>query len=365
MRISLCMMIGLVVSLPAYALDLPFSPVNENGPTLTIAAVGDVLLHEPLQRKAVKDGFMSLWEQAIPYIKNADIAYANLEGPMAYGVSKTGKVVTDPGHQVDNYVYSSYPLFNYHPKLADALKDSGFDIVSTANNHSLDRYNIGIERTIEALQKAGIAYTGTRFDAKKQPIYTLLKRKGFTLAWLACTQDTNGMQDKKAQVIYCFRKADRQAILDAIAQLRSQVDAIIVSPHWGIQYQHQPTSLQKAFAKQVLEAGATAVIGSHPHVLQPIKHYITKDKRETLIAYSLGNFVSYQGTPKNRSTVILQIELMKTASNGTIIKDVNVIPAYMQNRSGAKNITLDILSEKDKSQIGYQIIRKVLGLSAT
>jgi len=357
--IFLCAALLVCSSLSVALPTIKFPAACIKGKRITIAAVGDVLLHQPLQMKAVRHGFESLWSAATPYIKSANIAYANLEGPMAYGINKTGRKVKDPGHRWDNNVYSSFPLFNYHPKLATALKSSGFDIVSTANNHTLDRYGIGIDRTIEVLGQTGLQFVGTKTSGTESPWFSVVKSNGFKIAWISCTANTNGMKDHHQQVMYCYKRKDRQLILNTISQLRHKVDAIIVSPHWGVQYQHYPNSNQKHFAKQVLNAGALAVIGGHPHVLQPMKKFITKDGRVTFIAYSLGNFVSYQGTPKNRSTVILLLGLTKTR-HGAVINSVRLVPAYMQNRSGINKIHLTVLTAKDKRSIGYRIITSIL-----
>lgn len=114
-----------------------------------------------------------------------------------------------------------------------------------------------------------------------------------------------------------------------------------------MQYQHTPDIKQKQFAKEMLDAGALAIIGSHPHVLQPMQKYMTQDGRSTFIAYSLGNFVSYQGTPKNRSTVILYLGLTRLSDHKTIINGIRFIPAYMQNRSGLEKIRLQLLTAEE------------------
>ena len=332
---------------------------QHQGSSVTIAAVGDILMHETLQRKAAKDGFSSLWEQVIPYLKKADITYGNLEGPIAQGVSKTGKLVEDPGHRYDNYVYSSYPKFNAHPNLAEALKTSGFNIVSFANNHSLDRYGIGVDRTIENLNDVGVQSVGARKSSEKHPWYLITHKKNISIAWIACTQDTNGIKDTHGQILYCYKRDDQKQLLADIKMLKAKVDAIIVLPHWGIQYQQKPSQQQIHFAHKVLNAGALVVIGNHPHCLQPIEKYTTKDDRETLIAYSLGNFVSFQGTPKNRATVVLYIHLKKI-NRRIKISGVRYLPLYMQNRSGINKLKLVVLNKKDKGSIGYRIITKIL-----
>lgn len=327
------------------------------GNSIIIAAVGDVLLHQPLQMKALKQGFESLWEEALPFIKSADIAYANLEGPMAFGINRLGQEINQNHSRSNNNIYTGFPMFNYHPSLAGALKDSGFDIVSTANNHGLDRYSIGIDKTITALNKAGVAYVGTRPRGSQQSWISIIHKRGFKIAWISCTEMTNGFNDKYKQVLYCYKKNDRQWIIRSIRELKSQVDAIIISPHWGEEYQRYPNAEQKQFARQVLDEGATAVIGSHPHVLQPLQKYVTKDGRPTIIMYSLGNFVSYQGKPNTRNTVILFLGLTQT-SNGTIINNVSFVPMYMQNRSGWQEMQLTRVPSITSTQ--SQVISQVM-----
>ena len=116
-----------------------------------IAAVGDVLLHRPLQRRGYSgDGFGGIWAAVATYFKAADIAYANLEGPVAAGITRGHNQITDPGPVFDDRVYSSFPLFNYHASVITALKVAGITLVSTANNHALDRGPIGVDKTIAA-----------------------------------------------------------------------------------------------------------------------------------------------------------------------------------------------------------------------
>src|SRR5690606_29929564 len=104
----------------------------------------------------------SLWKGVKDLLQKADITYANLEGPTASGTNAYGRNVTDPGLRFDNVVYTSYPMFNYHPTLLDDLIASGVDVVSTSNNHSFDRRSLGADRTTDALEQRGIAFTGTR-----------------------------------------------------------------------------------------------------------------------------------------------------------------------------------------------------------
>ncbi len=264
---------------------------------VTIAAVGDVLLHAPLQRQASvrPEGFQALWSQVTPLLQQADIAYANLEGPVAAGLTRGGRSVADPGTRFDNVVYTSYPMFNYPSQLLSDLRVSGVDVVSTANNHALDRGAEGVRRTIAALKQSGLAFTGTRLGAEDPAQwFALTQSKGFHIAWLACSFSTNGIPDTQGQVLDCYKdKALMLATVTALAQ-QSEVSAVIVTPHWGIEYMEKPQPQERALGKALLDAGATAVVGAHPHVPQPWEKHTTPDGREGLIIYSLGNFVSGQ-----------------------------------------------------------------------
>ncbi len=332
---------------------ITFPNACTQGKQIVIAAMGDLLLHRPLQQKASSKGFESLWLEALPYIKSADIAYANLEGPIAIGVNSHGEKVND-SYQWDFNVYSDFPMFNYHPQLAKDLKKTGFSIVSTANNHALDRRAIGMDKTLDLLDSVGIAHVGSRKSNSEDSFVKRIDTQGVKIAWIACTEHTNGQADTNAQMLYCYKPKDKQWILKTIQELKPKVDAIIVSPHWGVEYQEQANQTQQAFAKQVLNAGATAVIGAHPHVLQPVEKYTTTDGRATLISYSLGNFVSFQGSTRTRSTIILLLGLTKSGDK-TIINGVRYVPMVMVNRNGTPNIHLAQLTAQDNhlSAFGY------------
>lgn len=323
------------------AAPLTFDAACQGGDRLTIAAVGDVLLHGPLQRQAFEDprGFRSLWADVAPLLEQADITYANLEGPTAAGVNTRGQDVRDPGlvFGVDD-VYTSYPMFNYHPSLVTDLMAAGIDVVSTANNHSLDRRALGVDRTIDALTEAGLPFTGTRrSSATDRDWVTVTRARSFSLAWIACTYGTNGIPDAKDQVFHCYQdRAELLTLIEATAA-RDDVDAVITTPHWGLEYNAMPRQQQVDLAHDMLEAGALAVIGAHPHVLQPWQRYRTSDGRDTFVIYSLGNFVSNQTGLAKRSTLLLYLGLVRGNDGEVQITGARYVPLYML-RSGAREI---------------------------
>lgn len=309
--------------------------------TLTVAVVGDVLLHDMVQKwgSTQKDGYAGLFRATSDLIKAADVAFANLEGPAAEGVVSNGKEVRAPATMYDKNVYRGYPMFNYHPSIVGELKKAGFDILNTANNHSLDRHQLGIDRTIDALKAAGMPFTGTRHRQNMSaPWHTVTPVKAaggtFNIAWLGCTYGTNDVPDRANQVLNCYaHKDDILAIVKDLAK-KPDIHAVFVTPHWGAEYQHKPEPRQTAWAKEMVEAGATGIIGQHPHVMQPIDKITASDGREGFVAYSLGNFVSNQiGLPR-KSAAIVYLALTPAANGKLAMAAVGWVPLWMVTRNG-------------------------------
>lgn len=292
---------------------------------LRIAAAGDVLLHSPLQRSgyAADTGPGALWAAAAPVFRAADIAYVNLEGPVAPGVTRARRVVTDPGQRFDNVVYTSYPMFNYHPSVIDGLKRAGIDIVSTANNHSMDRGSIGADATIDALVARNLPFMGTiRRDAARAFVTYLPSAMGRT-AWIACSYSTNGLADPGRQVLMCYD--DREELLDLVAGEAARLDvaAVIVTPHWGNEYSHAANARQQDLGRALIAAGAAAVIGTHAHVVQPWEVVTTETGRKGLIVYGTGNFVSGQLNLPRRSSIMAWVEMCRAAPTGDLARDLS------------------------------------------
>lgn len=321
---------------------LKFKQGCSPGDDIRVVGVGDILLHGSLQTQAVKHKlrFKSLWSSIIPLFKEADVAYANLEGPTADDVviggtlRKAGSV----GFVFDNEVYTGYPRFNYHSILVSDIKESGIDVVSTANNHSLDREGLGIDKTIEALNSVGLPYTGTKTTyISGQQWHTVTEAKGRRIAWLACTYGTNGNRDKLGQVLLCFQQRD--LLLRTVSQLSKDpaIDAVIVTPHWGTEYALEHNSQQTRLGREIIEAGAIAVIGTHPHVVQPWEKYTTKSGREGLIAYSTGNFVAGQAPIEKRTSLMVSLSLTARPGEKLEIRGAEFVPLLISRSSGIQS----------------------------
>lgn len=261
---------------------LRFERACESGDRLNVVAVGDVLLQRALQEQAFArpERHASLWSGVGALLARADVTYANVDGTSAAGLSEAG-ARPDPGPRYDGVVYTEYPRLNYHRSLFEDLARAGVDVLSTANNHAMDRDTTGVGLTLAAAHTAGLSTTGTRAAGALSPWHAVSASRGFSIAWLACTFSTNELADPQHQVLRCDLDADE---VERLVRELAPRGVVLVTPHWGVQYEHEPTDAQRAFAHRVLDAGALAVLGSHPHVLQPWERHVTPDGRETFIA---------------------------------------------------------------------------------
>lgn len=315
-----------------------FTPSSQKEKSvITLSFTGDILIHKPLYEYAdegTRLNFSKIWKNINPLLQKADIAYGNLEGPTALGITSKLRDAGDIGTKYDGEVYSGTNMvFNYHPNIIDELKKSGFSILSTSNNHTFDRGSIGIDKTVDAMNDKGMTFVGTRKKGSSNPLYTITAKNGFNIAWIACSEMLNGFKDKHSQVLLCYDQATQitTMIKDLISSRKA--DAVIVLPHWGVEYKHEPNEQQKKFARLYLEAGATAVVGSHPHVLQPAEKYITKDGRETFIAYSLGNFIAFQKDVDRKASAFIYLKLAKSEEGKTWIKHYRYEPTLRIDRT--------------------------------
>ena len=303
-----------LLSFAAENRDLNFStPCSSGNDVAVVSVVGDILIHDGIYSAiaAGKQDFSEIWRKVVPLFTKADFSMANLEGPAALGIDVNGRDHGDVGFTYDKNIYSGTNFsFNYHPRILSDLKRSGIDLLTVANNHSLDRKAIGIDRTLEAASKINLPTVGARSSKDRSgEFHRIVNIQGLNVAVIGCTEMTNGNPDSAQQLLWCYKNASQIEATIRELKGRSDIHAILVYPHWGQEYSNNPDSSQRTYARRFLDAGATAVIGSHPHVLQPWEKYVTRDGRETLIAYSLGNFVAYQRGVDKKTGVVLYLGL--------------------------------------------------------
>lgn len=313
------------------ALWAPLSAVA--GEKILLSAVGDVIIHDAPYNSILNhpDQFYALWSNFKPLFEIADISYANFEGAAARNVNQNGSRTADVGFSYDCQgarVYCGTNFsFNYHPNVIRDLKKVGIDVVSTANNHALDRRSLGVDETIRALTQFQMPFTGTRAKGSTANWETLIRRKGKTVAFVSCTQETNGIPDPHGQVLKC-ESTDMTKTLERLVADTS-VHAVIATPHWGHEYTHQPNASQKRLAQAWADLGVTAILGSHPHVLQPVTFVRAQSGNRTLVAYSLGNFIARQGGAAKNIGAILYLSLESGNDGKLRVGDVSSMPFFL------------------------------------
>jgi len=248
--------------------------------------VGQILLREP--KRALFAPMMGLF-------RSADVRFANLEGP----ISDQGRETVSPANNL---------VFNGPPASAEALAAAGIDVVSTANNHAWDYGKSALLETLKLLDGQGIAHAGTGATIEEARKPAIVEKNGFCLAILAVTDIWNqGVLSKHPAREY-VASADKEALLASIAALRSdpKIDAIVVSYHGGEEYRGDPLPGTRDLASAVLDAGADAFLGHHPHVAQGISFYKGKP-----IVYSLGNLLMrmHSGHPETEMGLAVKLDL--------------------------------------------------------
>lgn len=272
--------------------------VQAQSDTLRVLFAGDIMQHEAQLVSAQWDSaqydYSECFRYIAPEVRAADLAIANLETPVG----------APP--------YSGYPRFSAPVAFARAIREAGFDLLVTANNHSLDRYKRGIIRTVEVLDSLGVPHTGVFLDStqrkERHPLF--FHYRDFRFALLNYTYGTNGIPDYPPVEV---SRIDTAQIAQDLAVARSgKPDFVIVCVHWGREYEMLPEPSQKDLAQFFFDRGADLVIGSHPHVVQPMHAYRdSMGQIERVVVYSLGNYLSNQRTIDTQGGSTLTVTLVR------------------------------------------------------
>ena len=286
--------------------------------TISITAVGDLMCHliEADYAKTAPDNFNfnPYFDSVKKYIESSDFAFANLETVTA------GKSAG----------YSGYPRFNSPDKFITAIKKTGFKLISTANNHALDRGESGVLKTIKQLISNNLNYNGTFTSQKDRDSIRIFDIKGIKVAFLAYTYGTNGNKISKS---YLINIIDTSVIHnDIIASRNKGAEIVLVHFHFGKEYQRYPNDYQKNIVNAAISFGADLIIGGHPHVIEPVFYFKSYDPNidSGFAAYSLGNFLSNQRWRYSDAGVILTIKIEKKISeNKFFISCVEYVPTWV------------------------------------
>lgn len=302
-----------------------------------LMAVGDIMMHG----SQIQSGYNSqtntynydrFFTAVQPILSEGDWVIGNLETTLAGAVAK----------------YTGYPLFNAPDPLADAIKNAGFNILTTANNHSLDRGEAGVLKTLETVRGRGLEPVGTDGSLAEANEILVVEKNDISMAILAYTYGTNGIPIPKGKD-YLVALIDEAKMKADIAQAEELgVDVITVALHFGSEYQRQPNQQQQQLVKKLVAAGADIILGSHPHVVQPYEIFELQEEsgetRKAVAIYSMGNFISNQRENYKDLGVIFQVKLKKNFPDEIVeITEVDAIPTWVHRYWGNKNYQFRVL----------------------
>lgn len=273
--------------------------VAGRAPGADLVFVGDAMQHQGQLNQALIEGngtrydYSKCFSHIAPLIADADYAVCNLEVPLGGGPT-----------------YSGYPCFSAPDSYAEALRDAGFDLFLTANNHCLDSGMGAARRTIKALDKIGVDHIGTYTDIiERDSLVPFIKDlHGIKFGFLNYTYGTNGIPARDGMEVALI---DRDKIREEIKKTRSAgAEIICVTVHWGVEYVLIENASQRDLANFLIEQGVDLIIGGHPHVIQPMKvvHNDREDK-DVLVVYSLGNFISNMKTTDTRGGALVKVRV--------------------------------------------------------
>lgn len=286
--------------------------------------VGDAMQHQAQldrARELSRDGgydYSGCFTLIAPEITRADYAVCNLEVPLGGGPT-----------------YSGYPNFSAPDAYASALKDAGFDLFLTANNHCLDRRDRAARRTVWALDSLGVDHIGTYHDAdaRRRSVPFIKDINGIRFGFLNYTYGTNGIEPNDGVEVSLI---DRKRMAEEIRATREAgAEMVVVAMHWGIEYVLLPVQVQKDLAEFLVAQGVDMIIGGHPHVIQPMEIVRNeKENKDVLLVYSLGNFISNMKTDDTRGGAMVRAYVERDAEGKAVLRGADYDTFYSAKPAG-------------------------------
>ena len=314
--------------------------------SMSLVMVGDVLTHDAVLADALKeDGsydFSPIFTYIKPMIKDYDLKYVNEES-----------IIGGP-----SFKYSGYPTFNAPDSIGDNLIDTGFNVIGLANNHAYDKGETAILYSNKYWGSKDVIAAGTYSSFEDRDNIKVYEKNGIKYAFLAYTTSLNGytLSSDKSYLVNVYSDC---LVKDDINKIKDKVDVVIVAMHWGDEYTNTPTNSEVAIAQYLSELGVDLVIGTHPHVFQPIEYV-----GETLVIYSLGNFISNQLVLGLNPAIGLMVGVDITVDGDETkvsIKEKELLYSYSDNSTKFKVIPFskmsdDILSDYKSVEEKYMSI---------
>lgn len=320
---------------------------------VSFVAVGDNLIHDTVYKQAAARtssgyDFSYDYEKVAHLIEEPDVAILNQE------------TIISTEHNV-----SSYPQFNSPVEVGEEMLDIGFDVFNIATNHSVDCGEKGLISAINFWKEKKAITTGAYLNSEDFANIPVNEVNGVKIAYLGFTESTNGLKLPEDSDVILMLTSDENILQQRIMKAKETADVVIVNAHWGNEYTHEPTDAQRTLAEKLASWGADVIIGTHPHVIQPVEYIINNDGRKTLVAYSLGNFISAQNRGPRMLGGMLNFEIVKNNTSGAItlenVKFSGVVTHYGYNYSNIRIYPLSDYTEELASKHG--VISKTSGFS--
>ncbi len=292
-----------------------------------IVFAGDAMMHQSqLDVARQADGtydYSEYFSNINQYVSMADYAVVNLETP------------------VSRPPYAGYPCFNSPESYISALKDAGFDMFLTANNHCLDRRDRGLKETIDVLDRYKLDHIGTykTYEDRTTAIPLIKEINNIKVGFLNYTYGTNGITPGDEVVVDYINREQIKRDVDATRQAGAEI--IIACPHWGVEYNKLPNASQKSLAEYLQSLGVEIIIGGHPHVIQPFEMTNTPDGSPQLLVYSLGNFISNMKTTDTRGGAMVKIVLRRDDTGKVKLIETSYRLVYTEPANGDHNFRLE------------------------
>lgn len=279
---------------------------------VSFVAVGDNLIHDTVYKQAAARtssgyDFSYDYEKVAHLIEEPDVAILNQE------------TIISTEHNV-----SSYPQFNSPTELGDEMLEIGFDVFNIATNHSIDCGEKGLISAINFWKSKKAITTGAYLNEADYQNIPVNEVNGIKIAYVGFTEQTNGLSLPSDTDVILMTSADEVRLKERVMAADAIADFVIVNAHWGVEYTHEPNDFQRELAKKLGEWGADVIIGTHPHVIQPVEFIDNSDGGRTLVAYSLGNFISAQNRGARMLGGMLNFELVRNNTTGELTVE-NVI----------------------------------------
>lgn len=311
-----------------------------SGPEISLIMVGDILLHTPVEESALQEdgtyNFDTIFNNMKAEIAAADLALVNQE--VIIGGEELG--------------VSGYPCFNAPYALGDSLVNAGFDVICHATNHTLDQGKKGLKNCLNFWEETypETVVLGMNQSQEEQDTIYLYEQEGLKIAILNYTYGTNGIE-LPSDMPYAVNLLEEEKVLADIKKAEELADFTIVCPHWGTEYELGTSSEQRQWTKLFLENGVDLVLGTHPHVIEPIEFYVDEETgNEMLVYYSLGNFVNWtassgEGIANRMVGGMAEITIGQDEKGKGYILDYGVTAVVCHLEAGVNGVTVYPLSE--------------------